>query len=573
MKNDLETMRHSAAHLLAAAVKNLFPKTSLGIGPTIIDGFYYDFDSNHKFSEDDFKKIEREIWNLKDQKLPFIKIKKSIYAAQAFTEKEAEPYKAKIISDLKNQGEKSVTFYKTGDFIDLCKGPHVKHSGLVGEIKLLSVAGAYWQGDEKNKMLQRIYGTAWTTKDDLKSYLEGIEEAKKRDHRKIGIQLGLFTFLPESPGMPYWYPKGFLLLDQLRNYIRSINKKYGYHEISTPQLAKSSVWETSGHWKLFRENMFDFEVDKQSYALKPMNCPQTILLYNTTQHSYKDLPLKLSDFDQLHRYEDSGTLNGLFRVREMSQDDAHIFSTEEGVSTVVGELLDMVHEVYQTFGFDPKIYLSTKPSKALGNEATWKKASALLEKALKARNVDYEINEGEGSFYGPKIDLHIEDSLGRDWQLATIQLDMQMPARFKAKYTDREGKVQTPLIIHRAILGSLERFLGILIEHHAGKLPIWLSPIQVKVIPIADRHVDYANLIVKTLSEENIRADIDDRNETMGSKLRDAQLQKIPYMLIIGDKERAQKSVSIRSREKGDEGVTTINKFVRRLTTEIKNLK
>lgn len=573
MKNGLETMRHSAAHLLAAAVKNLYPKTSLGIGPMIVDGFYYDFDSNHKFTEDDFKKIEKEIWDLKARKIPFKKIERGINSALTLTKKLKEPYKTQIILDLKKQREKSVTFYKTDDFIDLCKGPHVEHSGLVGEVKLLSVAGAYWLGDEKNKMLQRIYGTAWTTKDDLKSYLERIDEAKKRDHKKIGLQLGLFTFLPESPGMPYWYPKGFLLLDQLRNYIRNINKKYGYREISTPQLAKSSVWETSGHWELFHENMFYFEVDKQSYALKPMNCPQTILLYNTTQHSYKELPLKLSDLDQLHRYEDSGTLNGLFRVREMSQDDAHIFSTEEGVSTVVGELLGMVHEVYETFGFDPKIYLSTKPSKALGNEATWKKASALLEKALKDHKVGYEINEGEGSFYGPKIDLHIEDSLGRDWQLATIQLDMQMPARFKAKYTDNNGKVQTPLIIHRAILGSLERFLGILIEHHAGKLPLWLSPIQVKAIPIAERHVDYANLIVKTLSEENIRAEIDDRNETMGSKLRDAQLQKIPYMLIIGDKEQVQKSVSIRSREKGDEGVTTINKLVKRLKMEIKKLK
>ncbi len=573
MKSDLETMRHSAAHLLAAAVKNLYPKTALGIGPVIESGFYYDFDSNHSFTVEDFKKIEKEIWDLKAQKIPFEKVEKGISAAHTFTEKLREPYKTKIVLDLKKQGEKSVSFYKTGDFVDLCKGPHVKHSGLVGEVKLLSVAGAYWLGGEKNKMLQRIYGTAWNTKGEMKEYLEKVEEAKKRDHKKLGTQLGLFTFLAQSPGMPYWYPKGFLLLDQLKSYIRSINQKYGYQEISTPQLAKSSVWETSGHWNLFRENMFDFDIDNQTYALKPMNCPQTILLYNTTQHSYRDLPLKLADLDQLHRYEDSGTLNGLFRVREMSQDDGHIFSTEEDVTDTVGETLDMVQEVYKTFGFEPKYYLSTKPSKALGDESSWKKTSALLEKSLKNHKVNYEINEGEGSFYGPKIDVHIEDSLGRDWQLATIQLDAQMPARFKAKYTDNKGKERTPLITHRAILGSLERFLGILIEHYAGNLPIWLSPIQVIIVPISERHAGYAEQIKKTLDAQKIRSSVDNRAVTMQSRLRDAQIQKTPFMLIVGDKEKVQKKVAVRSRDSGDQGVFTLDKFVQKIAQEVKNLK
>lgn len=573
MKNDLVTMRHSAAHLLAAAVKRLYPSTFLGIGPTIDDGFYYDFDSSHTFKQEDFEKIEKEIESLKKGKIAFKRIEKNISDAIKLSKKLKEPYKEELIRDLQTQSEKQVSFYKTGDFVDLCTGPHVENSSQVGEVKLLSVAGAYWRGSEKNKMLQRIYGTAWFTKDELNKYLVRLDEAKKRDHKRLGAELELFTFLPESPGMPYWYPKGFLLLDELKKYMRSVTRAYNYFEISTPQLAKSSVWETSGHWKLFQEDMFTFKLDGQNYALKPMNCPQTILLFKSTQRSYKELPLKLSDLDLVHRYEDSGTLNGLFRVRELTQDDAHIFCTEEQINSVVGELIEITRKVYKTFNFVPKFYLSTRPDKALGVLADWEKARKFLEKALKVAQVNFDIKEGEGSFYGPKIDLHVEDSLGRDWQLATIQLDIQMPKRFKAVYIDQEGKEQTPYLIHRAILGSFERFIGILIEHYAGSFPTWLSPIQVKVIPIADRHIEYAKKIVSSLRDANIRVELDDRAETMQSKIRDAQLQKTPYMLIAGDREQVQKKIAVRSRENGDEGSLSLDKFVSKIEEEIKNLK
>ncbi|OGY26313.1 MAG: threonine--tRNA ligase [Candidatus Woykebacteria bacterium RBG_16_43_9] len=573
MNKDLDTMRHSAAHLLAAAVKRLYPKTSLGIGPVIEDGFYYDFDSSHNFSTDDFSKIEKEIENLKKKKITFQRTEEKIDEATKLVKKVKEPYKEKLIGDLKKQGEKKASFYKTGEFIDLCAGPHVKHSGEIGEVKLLSVAGAYWRGNEKNKMLQRIYGTAWRTKKDLGDYLNRLEEAKNRDHKKLGAQLGLFTFLPVAPGMPFWYPKGFAVLEVLKKYVRAVNKKFGYKEISTPQLAKKAVWETSGHWKLFREDMFAFNLERQTYALKPMNCPPTLLLYNTQQHSYRDLPLKLSDLDLIHRYEDSGTLNGLLRVRELSQDDAHIFCTEDQIESSIGELLDMAHEIYKTFGFSPKFYLATRPQKALGDTKPWKRAESALEKVLKGKKVNYSLKEGEGSFYGPKIDLHIEDALERDWQLATIQLDLQMPKRFSASYTDAKGKEQTPIMIHRAILGSFERFLGILIEHYAGLLPIWLSPVQIKIIPIAERHVVYAEKVSKEFSANDIRVEVDDRSETMQAKIRDAQIQKFPYMIIVGDKERVQKKVSVRSRTKGDEGTTTVNQFVDRINKEVEQSK
>ncbi len=573
MNKDLSIMRHSAAHLIAAAVKKLYPKARLGIGPIIENGFYYDFDLQHKLNSDDFSAIENEVENLKGQNIPFEKIEKPISEAIKLAKKLHEPYKVELIRDLEKQGEKKVSFFKTGDFVDLCTGPHVKHSGLVDEIKLLSVAGAYWRGSEKNKMLQRIYGTAWPSEKELDNYLERLEEAKKRDHKKIGAQLGLFTFLPAAPGMPFWYPKGFSLIYQLKDFIRKINKKYRYQEISTPLLAKKDVWETSGHWKLFKEDMFTLDLGKQTYALKPMNCPETLLLYNTTLHSYRDLPIKFSDLDMLHRYEESGTLHGLFRVRELSQDDAHAICTPDQVSSVIEEMVDMAGEIYKVFGFTPKFYLATRPEKALGDPKIWKKAEADLEKILKKKKLAYKVKEKEGSFYGPKIDLHIDDALGRDWQLATIQLDYEMPKRFDSVYTDQNGKNQTPAVIHRAILGSFERFVGILIENYSGAFPTWLAPIQIKIIPIAERHTSYANELGQKLINDGLRAEIDVRNETMQAKIRDAQVQKIPYMLVVGDKEKVQRKVSIRSREKGDEGIASISSFVIRIKREIDDLK
>ena len=573
MNKDLSIMRHSAAHLIAAAVKKLYPKARLGIGPIIENGFYYDFDLQHKLNSDDFSAIENEVENLKGQNIPFEKIEKPISEAIKLAKKLHEPYKVELIRDLEKQGEKKVSFFKTGDFVDLCTGPHVKHSGLVDEIKLLSVAGAYWRGSEKNKMLQRIYGTAWSSEKELDNYLERLEEAKKRDHKKIGAQLGLFTFLPAAPGMPFWYPKGFSLIYQLKDFIRKINKKYRYQEISTPLLAKKDVWETSGHWKLFKEDMFTLDLGKQTYALKPMNCPETLLLYNTTLHSYRDLPIKFSDLDMVHRYEESGTLHGLFRVRELSQDDAHAICTPDQVSSVIEEMVDMAGEIYKVFGFTPKFYLATRPEKALGDPKIWKKAEADLEKILKKKKLAYKVKEKEGSFYGPKIDLHIDDALGRDWQLATIQLDYEMPKRFDSVYTDQNGKNQTPAVIHRAILGSFERFVGILIENYSGAFPTWLAPIQIKIIPIAERHTSYANELGQKLINDGLRAEIDVRNETMQAKIRDAQVQKIPYMLVVGDKEKVQRKVSIRSREKGDEGIASISSFVIRIKREIDDLK
>ena len=573
MKNNLDTIRHSAAHLLAAAVKNLYPKTSLGIGPVIENGFYYDFDSTHTFSEDDFLKLEKTVNRTIKEKVPFQRIEKNISDALTIINQQKEPYKKELILDLKRKGEKKVSFYKTGGFIDLCTGPHVKNTGEIGVVKLLSVAGAYWKGNENNKMLQRIYGTAWNTKNELEVYLKNLEEIKKRDHKKIGTELELFTFLPVAPGMPFWYPKGFTLIEQLKKFVRDINKKYNYREISTPLLAKKEVWETSGHWKLFKKNMFVFKQENQTYSLKPMNCPQTLLLFNTKKHSYKELPLKLSDLDIIHRFEESGTLNGLFRVRELSQDDAHVLCTPEQIEEVVEELFDIVNYTYAIFGFKPSFFLASKPDKALGDAKNWALAEAKLKDILERKKIEYKLKEGEGSFYGPKVDLHIDDALGRNWQLATIQLDYQMPKRFNSKYTDKNGREQQIVMVHRAILGAFERFLGILIEHYNGAFPTWLSPVQVVIIPIADRHVEYAEKIEKYFTQKNIRVEVNSRSETMQARLRDAELQKVPYMIILGDKEKVRNKLSVRSRKKGDEGVKSMEAFVQQLDKEISEYK
>ena len=561
----LEKMRHSCAHLLAAAVVKLWPQTKLGIGPAIEDGFYYDFDFKTSISEDDLQKIEKEMKNIQKTWKGFGRIEKTISEAKKLEKN--QPYKLDLINEFGKSASK-VSFYKSGDFVDLCKGGHVETAKEIGPFKLLSVAGAYWRGSEKNPMLTRIYGVCFASQKELEEYLAKIEEAKKRDHKRLGQELSLFSFLPQSPGMPYWYPKGFTLLSLIRELIRKLNRKYGYLEISTPLLAKKEVWETSGHWSLFRENMFTFDMDGQTYVLKPMNCPQTLLFYKTKQFSYRDLPLKLSDLDTLHRYEESGTLNGLFRVRELSQDDAHVICEAEQAESIIEEVVIMAKILYEIFDLTPNLYISTRPDKALGSISEWKKAESILEKVLIKMGINFEVKSKEGSFYGPKIDFHVKDSLGRDWQLATTQLDIQMPKLFKATYTDKNGKETTPIMVHRAILGSLERFIGILIEHYGGAFPTWLSPTQVIVLPITDRNLNYGQKVVDILITKGARAELDSRSETLQSKIRNAQLQKIPYMLVVGDKEQVQNKVSIRHRERGDEGSKKIDAFIQDLEEE-----
>ena len=561
----LEKMRHSCAHLLAAAVVKLWPKTKLGIGPAIEDGFYYDFDFKTSISEDDLQKIEKEMKNIQKTWKGFGRIEKTISEAKKLEKN--QPYKLDLINEFGKSASK-VSFYKSGDFVDLCKGGHVETAKEIGPFKLLSVAGAYWRGSEKNPMLTRIYGVCFASQKELEEYLAKIEEAKKRDHKRLGQELSLFSFLPQSPGMPYWYPKGFTLLLLIRGLIRKLNRKHGYLEISTPLLAKKEVWETSGHWSLFRENMFTFDMDGQTYALKPMNCPQTLLFYKTKQFSYRDLPMKLSDLDTLHRYEESGTLNGLFRVRELSQDDAHVICEAEQAESIIEEVVIMAKILYEIFDLTPNLYISTRPDKALGSISEWKKAESILEKVLRKMGINFGVKSKEGSFYGPKIDFHVKDSLGRDWQLATTQLDIQMPKLFKATYIDKNGKETTPIMVHRAILGSLERFIGILIEHYGGAFPTWLSPTQVIVLPITDRNLNYGQKVVDILITKGARAELDSRSETLQSKIRNAQLQKIPYMLVVGDKEQVQNKVSIRHRERGDEGSKKIDAFIQDLEEE-----
>lgn len=574
MKNDLSTMRHSAAHLLAAAVKKLYPQTSLGIGPVIEDGFYYDFDYPHGFSSQDFAKIEKEIASLKKKNLPFERIELSIADALKLTKRQKEPYKEELIDDLKKQGEKKVSFYKTGDFIDLCTGPHVKHSGQVGEVKLTSVAGAYWRGSEQNKMLQRIYGTAWFSKKELQEHLKNLEERKKRDHRVIGRELALFYFHETSPGMPYWLPKGVSLYRELLDFSRKIHKKAGYIEIISPALNKKALYVKSGHWKHYLEHMFISETNEpEIYGLKAMNCPNAMIVFASSSRSYKELPLRFFDTDTLHRNELSGTLSGLFRVREFRQDDAHVFVTQDQIKAEYKEILKLVEYFYSVFDLDYSFRLGTRPQKFMGDRKTWEKAQKELLEVLKESGKEFSILEGDGAFYGPKIDVLMKDSLGRVWQMGTIQLDFQIPKNFKLQYIDSAGKEKTPVTIHRAIYGSFERFLGILIEHFAGNFPIWLSPVQATIIPIAERHNEYAKNLKELLEKGGIRVNLDSRSETMQARVRDAQLQKTPYMLIVGDKERVAKSVSIRSRGQGDEGEANPQQFLQRLKQEIHELK
>ncbi|MCL4397507.1 threonine--tRNA ligase [Patescibacteria group bacterium] len=567
MDDKLQNLRHSTAHLLAAAVTALYPNALPTIGPAIESGFYYDFD-NLKISDGDLPKIEEKMREIAPT---WQKFEKKNQGNEAIAK---NPYKKELIAELKEKGE-PITYYQSGDFIDLCRGGHSPNPAKdLQHFKLLKLAGAYWRGNEKNKMLTRIYGTAFTTKKELDNYLKMLEEAEKRDHKKLGLQMGLFMFHETAPGMPYWLPKGVVLYNELINFWREEHEKRGYVEITSPLINKKELYLTSGHWDHYKENMFIAKTEEgEVYALKPMNCPNAMVVFGSKTRSYKELPLRLGDTDCLHRYELSGTLNGLFRVREFRQDDAHIYVSEDQIEEEFKRIFEITRYFYSLFGMEYRFRLGTRPDDLMGDPKVWDKAEAILEKIVKDSGHEYFIGENEGAFYGPKIDILMKDALGREWQTGTIQLDFQMPLRFNLKYSAANGSQKTPAVIHRVIYGSLERFVGIMLEHLSGNLPTWLAPVQAEVLPIADRHLDYARSVKVALESVGVRAELDDRSEKLGAKIRDAQMQKVPYMLVIGDKEVEEKTVSVRSRDKGDLGSLPLKKFLEDLKIEIKEKK
>ena len=560
---DIITLRHSASHVLAQAVKELYPEVKLGIGPAIEDGFYYDFDRPEGFTPEDLEKIEAAMQKIIAKNLPFER--------QEVTRQEAEslfahePYKLELIRDLEDD---VISIYRQGDFVDLCRGPHIASTGRIKAFKLLSVAGAYWRGSEKNPMLQRIYGTAWNTKKELEEYLNRLEEARRRDHRKLGKELDLFSFQEEGPGFPFWHPNGTIIYNAIVDYWRKVHIDGGYQEIKTPMILNESLWHRSGHWDTYRENMYFVEIDEQVCSVKPMNCPGGILIYKDSLRSYRDLPMRYCELGHVHRHEKSGVLHGLFRVRAFTQDDAHIYCRQEQIQEEVCGVINLIKSIYSRFGFNEyRIELSTRPSKFIGTDEMWETAETSLTEALKASGITYAVNPGDGAFYGPKIDFHIKDSMGRSWQLGTVQLDFSMPERFEMEYIGEDGKPHRPVMIHRAVLGSLERFIGILIEEYAGAFPLWLAPVQTVVLPIADRHAEYAGKVAGTLRSQGLRVKVDSRNEKTGFKIREAQVQKIPYMLIVGDREASEDKVSVRQRERGDLGAMPLSDFA----TQVKN--
>lgn len=574
-KQNLETMRHSCSHLMAMAVLKFFPKAKLAIGPAIENGFYYDFELDRPLVPQDLKKIEKIMHKIKAQNLEFKKETWPIQKALNFFKKINQPYKVELIKDLVSGNKKltTVSVYQSGEFIDLCAGPHLKSTGEIGPFKLLTIAGAYWRGDEKKEMLQRIYGICFETEKEIEKYLWQIEEAKKRDHKKIGLELDLFSFHSEAPGAAFWHPKGMIIWNLLEQYGKSIRQKYDYQEIQTPILAKQILWETSGHWEHYKDSMFYFKVEDTNYCIKPMDCPFNIKIYQTRPRSYRELPVRFTEIGRIMRNEKSGELNGLFRVRHLTQDDSHIFLTEKQIRQEIGILIKMAKSYYKTFGIVPKFNLSTRPDDFMGDIKTWDKAEKDLRDVLKTEKVEYKIKEGDGAFYGPKIDIDIEDALGRPWQLATIQLDFQLPGRFKTEYIDQNGQAKTPVLIHAAIFGTFERFIGIITEHFAGAYPLWLAPVQVKICTISENHRQYAKRVMVELNNRVIRAELDDRNESIGKKIREAEKQKIPYILIIGDKEKQAKTVAVRVRGKGDIGAIKLEKFVKDILQEISTKK
>jgi len=558
---DISTLRHTAAHVMAHAVKNLFPNVKLAIGPSIENGFYYDFETEKPFTTEDLTKIEKEMKRIIKLNLPLESYTLSREEAFAFVDEQNEPFKRELLEGLDPSEEAS--FYKQGDFIDLCAGPHMPKTGAVKAYKLLSVAGAYWRGDEKRPMLSRIYGTAFFTKDELAAYLEQLEEAKKRDHRKIGKEMKLFTLMEEGPGFPFFLPKGVILKNNLIEYWRKVHKKYGYQEIQTPIMLIGDLWERSGHAVHYRENMYSSIIDEKEYFLKPMNCPGGMLVYGTELHSYKEFPLRMAELGLVHRVELSGTLHGLTRVRAFTQDDAHIYMTMEQAKDEVKNVIKLYEEVYAAFGIEDFVFeLSTRPENSMGSDDAWEFSTNSLREALEEMGREYQLNEGDGAFYGPKIDFHIKDCMGRSFQCGTIQFDMQMPERFDLTYVGADGAKHRPVMIHRTCFGSIERFIAILTEHCAGWFPFWLTPVQVCVIPIAERHQEAAKKVLEEFEAAGIRAEVDLRNEKMGFKIREAQLQKIPVMLILGDAEVEAGKVAVRSRENGDEGTQDLKDLI-----------
>lgn len=562
------TLRHTASHVMAQAVKRLWPEAKLAIGPAIDKGFYYDIDMEHTLIPEDLTKIEKEMSRIVKENLPITKSVMSRQEAIEFFKSKNEDYKVELIEDLPEDAV--ISCYAQGDFVDLCAGPHVASTGKVKAFKLQSIAGAYWRGDEKNKMLQRIYGTAFEKKEELDAYLHMLEEAAKRDHRKLGKELGLFVIKEEGPGFPFFLPKGMALRNELENFWREVHHDFEYDEIRTPIILNKHLWETSGHWDHYRENMYTTIIDDEEYAIKPMNCPGGILVYQNEMHSYRDLPLRYAELGLVHRHELSGALHGLFRVRAFTQDDAHVFMLPEQMQSELMKVIELFDRIYSQFGLKYHVELSTKPDNAMGDDAIWEAATEALRNAIEAKGIDYVINPGDGAFYGPKLDYHIEDSLGRTWQCGTIQLDMNLPERFNVEYIGEDGQKHRTIMIHRACFGSMERFIGILTEHYAGAFPTWMAPVQVKVLPISEKHVEYANQLAKQMRHDYVRVEVDDRNEKIGYKIRQAQMEKVPYMLVVGDKEMEDNSVNVRKHGGDELGTVPFDEFFNSIKIEIK---
>ena len=565
----LDVYRHTTAHVMAQAVKRLYPDVALAIGPAIEKGFYYDFDFPESLGPEDLAAVEKEMAKIIKEDYPLLRSELSRTDAIKMFKDAAEGYKVELIEDLPE--DSTISVYRQGEFVDLCAGPHLPSTGKIRAFKLMNLAGAYWRGDENRKMLQRIYGTSFFKKDQLDDYLYKLEEAKKRDHRKLGRELGLFLILDEGPGFPFFLPKGMIIRNELERYWREVHDEAGYMEIRTPIILERSLWERSGHWDHYRENMYFTKIDEADFAVKPMNCPGGLLVYKQNLHSYRELPIRLAEMGLVHRHEMSGVLHGLMRVRAFTQDDAHIFMLPEQMISEIKGVIDLIDKVYAKFGFTYHVEVSTKPAKAMGSDEDWEMATRVLKTALEDKGMEYQINEGDGAFYGPKIDFHLRDSLDRTWQCGTIQLDFQMPELFDLTYIGEDGEKHRPVMIHRVVFGSMERFIGILTEHYAGAFPVWLAPVQARIVPITERHRDYANDLAQQMKKSGIRVDVDARSEKMGYKIREGQMQKIPYLLVVGDKEVEEGTVSIRKHKEGDIGSRRSEEFIQELTREIAN--
>ncbi|WP_368489948.1 threonine--tRNA ligase [Clostridium sp. BJN0013] len=560
-------LRHTASHILAQAIKRLYPEVKLAIGPAIDSGFYYDVDAEFSFTPELLEKIEGKMNEIVKEDIRLERFELPREEAIKFMEEKDEPYKVELIKDLPE--DSVISFYKQGDFVDLCAGPHVPSTGRAKAVKLLSIAGAYWRGNENNKMLQRIYGTVFEKKSDLENYIKLMEEAKKRDHRKLGKELDLFSIHEEGPGFPFFHPKGMVIRNTLQNFWREMHSRADYSEIMTPIILNEDLWHKSGHWDHYKENMYFTKIDNENYAIKPMNCPGSILVYKSNIRSYRDLPKRYAEMGIVHRHEKSGALHGLMRVRCFTQDDAHIFVTKDNIADEIIKVIDLIDNFYKIFGFEYFVELSTRPEDSMGSDEDWEAATEGLKNALKIAGLDYKVNEGDGAFYGPKIDFHLKDCIGRTWQCGTVQLDFQMPEKFDLNYIGADGEKHRPVMIHRVVFGSIERFIGILIEHYAGAFPAWIAPVQVQVMNITDSQADYVEEIAKVLKENNIRVECDIRNEKIGYKIREAQMQKVPYMIILGDKEMKAKNISVRSRKEGDIGTMALEDFIVKLKEEI----